>query len=231
MVSEVVSPQRPLQEDVRYVAMPVRRGHLHRSVAKRLIDIFIASFSLLSLAPLMIAVALLIWVLAKHSPFYGHRRVGKNGRPFNCFKFRTMVPNSDQVLAAYLRDNPEAAREWASTHKLRQDPRVTRLGRFLRTSSIDELPQFLNVLTGHMSCVGPRPITFKELERYGPGAGHYLEVKPGLTGLWQISGRSDLPYVERVSLDLSYINNWSIGLDLRIICKTFLALTRSSGAA
>ena len=231
MLSDVISPQLALQEPTATFAMPVRRGQLHRSIAKRQIDIAIALFSLVALLPLMLAVAALSFAMTGSNPFYAHRRVGKNGQPFNCLKFRTMVPHSDEVLAAYLREHPAAASEWAATQKLRHDPRVTPMGRFLRVSSIDELPQLLNVLAGHMSCVGPRPITFRELERYGAGAGHYFEVKPGLTGLWQISGRSDLSYRERVLLDLRYIHEWSITLDLFILCRTIVALLRPTGAA
>ena len=195
--------------------------------SKRTVDILIAAAVILALLPILGLVALLIKWSMGGSVIYGHRRVGRDGQPFRCFKFRTMVPDADEILAAHLAESPEAAREWHATRKLKADPRITRLGRVLRASSIDELPQFFNVLAGEMSCVGPRPITFDELYRYGSGAGDYLRVRPGLTGLWQISGRSSISYQQRVDLDLSYVRDWSLRRDLLIMLKTLPALART----
>ena len=194
--------------------------------SKRMVDILIAAAVIVALLPILGLVALLIKWSMGGSVIYGHRRVGRDGQPFRCFKFRTMVSDADEILAAHLAATPEAAREWHATRKLKADPRITRLGRVLRASSIDELPQLFNVLAGEMSCVGPRPIMFDELYRYGPGAGEYLRVRPGLTGLWQISGRSSISYQQRVDLDLSYVRDWSLRRDLLIMLKTLPALAR-----
>ena len=192
--------------------------------SKRVGDIMIAVAVATLLSPLLIFFACWIRIAMGGPVFYGHRRVGRNGQPFRCYKLRTMVKNSDEVLAAYLATHAEAAEEWRATRKLKHDPRITKLGRFLRASSIDELPQLFNVLVGDMSCVGPRPIVFEELEKYGSYAGEYFTVRPGLTGLWQIKGRSSIAYKDRVALDVQYIRNWSLQLDFIILLKTIPAV-------
>jgi len=153
----------------------------------------------------MILVGLLIKTTTGGPAIFSHSRVGFRGKPFNCYKFRSMVANSDEVLKAYLDANPDARKEWEETHKIRNDPRVTFFGRLLRKSSLDELPQFINILRGDMSCVGPRPIVREELRRYGEHQAEYLGTKPGLTGLWQVSGRSSMDYDKRVALDSQYL--------------------------
>ncbi|EKF18452.1 sugar transferase [Nitratireductor pacificus pht-3B] len=155
---------------------------------------------------------------------YRHRRIGRGGRPFDCFKFRTMRRDADRVLAELLSADPCARREWEQQHKLRNDPRIHRLGRFLRMSSLDELPQFFNVLRGEMSIVGPRPIVEAEIPRYGERIYDYLSMTPGITGLWQVSGRSDTSYQHRVDLDSRYRETCSLLLDLKIICRTVIVL-------
>src|SRR5690606_1071087 len=162
---------------------------------------------------------------------FSHRRVGFGGKPFDCYKFRSMVANADDVLTAYLEANPEAALEWERTRKLRHDPRVTFFGHMLRKSSIDELPQLFNIIRGEMSCVGPRPVVTAELEHYGNRAREYLTVRPGLTGLWQVSGRSSTGYDDRVTLDSYYVRNWSAWLDMAILLRAAGAVMRSDGAA
>jgi lipopolysaccharide/colanic/teichoic acid biosynthesis glycosyltransferase len=162
--------------------------------------------------------------------FFSHRRIRKNGAFFSMWKFRTMCVNSAEVLDNYLRLHPEARAEWYASRKLRFDPRVTPLGTFLRRFSLDELPQIWNVLMGTMSLVGPRPIVAAEVEKYGNSFQCYCRVKPGLTGLWQVSGRSELTYDARVALDCRYVERWSLTRDVLIILKTFAAVVHQDGA-
>src|SRR5260370_385098 len=162
--------------------------------------------------------------------FYSHRRIRKSGAFFSMWKFRTMCVNSAQVLEEYLAQHPEARSEWNKTHKLRNDPRITPIGSFLRRYSLDELPQLWNVLVGQMSLVGPRPIVAAEVEKYGDSFNCYCRVKPGLTGLWQVSGRSGLSYDERVALDCAYVECWSLQKDVRILLKTFASVVNQDGA-
>jgi undecaprenyl-phosphate galactose phosphotransferase len=161
---------------------------------------------------------------------FAHRRIGAGGRHFYCLKFRTMVVNADQVLQQILATDPERAAEWRATHKLRDDPRVTRLGKLLRQMSLDEVPQLLNVIRLEMSLVGPRPIVDSEIAHYGEDIAHYYALRPGLTGLWQVSGRSDTSYARRVRLDVWYVNNWTIWHDLAVLLKTIPAVLRREGA-
>lgn len=164
-------------------------------------------------------------------PFiYGHERIGKDGKPFKCLKFRSMVVNSKEVLEKVLATDPEARAEWDATFKLKNDPRITQIGQFLRRTSLDELPQLFNVLRGEMSLVGPRPIITAELERYNDEVDYYLLSKPGMTGLWQVSGRSDVDYETRVYLDAWYVKNWSMWNDIAILFKTISVVLRKDGA-
>lgn len=209
-------------------AAPGLAGPLGRGV-KRAFDVSAALTLLVMLSPLLGVVAVL--VKRDGGPcLFGHPRVGLQGRAFRCLKFRSMVPNADAVLQALLASDPQARAEWDRDFKLRNDVRVTRLGRFLRKSSIDELPQLWNVVRGDMSLVGPRPIVGKELERYGDHAADYLRVLPGITGLWQVSGRNDADYVTRVALDVAYIRSWSFQGDLVILFKTIGVVFRGRGA-
>lgn len=192
-------------------------------------DLAVASLLAVLLLPVFAVFAVL--VARDGGPvFYRHRRIGRIGQPFDCLKFRTMVPDADRMLDAYLAGNPAAAREWENSFKLRNDPRVTRIGRFLRTTSLDELPQIFNVLRGEMSLVGPRPITAGELDFYGRDVVFYLETRPGMTGLWQISGRSETSYEDRVSYDVWYVKNWSLWHDIAIMAKTVPVVIRRIGA-
>lgn len=180
--------------------------------------------------PLLVFVALAVKLDSRGPVLYGHTRVGKGGKSFRAWKFRSMVTNSDEVLEAYLRRNPLANAEWKAKRKLRRDPRVTRIGGLLRRSSLDELPQFWNVLVGEMSLVGPRPIIHDERQHYRDAIILYESVLPGLSGLWQVSGRSDTTYEERVRLDSHYIFNWSLWLDFWILLRTLPALIFGRGA-
>ena len=198
---------------------------------KRGLDLVVASTALVLALPLMVVAALLIKVITGGPVLFVHRRIGFNGRLFDCYKFRTMAENADQVLEEYLACNQRAAEEWRETQKLKNDPRITLLGQMLRKSSLDELPQLINIIRGEMSCVGPRPIVASELSRYGSVACEYLKTRPGLTGLWQISGRNDIDYASRVALDAQYVRNWSIWTDLIILAKTAYAVMRFDEAS
>jgi exopolysaccharide production protein ExoY len=200
-------------------------------LTKRLLDIVIAATTLVLLAPLMLIVMLLIYATMGRPIFFAQRRIGFGGATFACFKFRTMVNNAEAILGSHLQQNPIAASEWRRMQKLTCDPRVTTLGRLLRQSSIDELPQLISVLKGHMSCVGPRPIVESEIYRYGDYWKEYIKARPGLTGAWQVSGRNRLTYATRVSLDRCYVRRWSIWLDLWLLLKTIPALLRVDDTA
>ncbi|MER8752165.1 sugar transferase [Mesorhizobium sp. M1050] len=198
---------------------------------KRIMDLVVAITALMAAAPVMIVVALLIRMTAGGPTVFSHSRIGFGGKPFDCYKFRSMVANSDEVLKAYLDSNPQVRVEWAETRKIRNDPRVTPLGWMLRKSSLDELPQLFNIIRGDMSCVGPRPIVKDELKCYGDQLGEYLRARPGLTGLWQVSGRSSMDYADRVALDSHYVRNWSIWLDIVILFRTGIAVMRFDRAS
>ena len=196
---------------------------------KALFDQAVALFLLVVLSPLFLALAVLI--RADGGPaLFGHRRVGENGQSFRCFKFRSMVTNADEVLQQVLKTDPHAEAQWLATHKLQDDPRITSIGRVLRKTSLDELPQLLNVVRGEMSLVGPRPIIDAEIPRYGRDISYYFEAKPGITGLWQVSGRSNTTYEHRVSLDVWYVRNWSLWHDIAILLKTLPAVLTKEGA-
>ena len=162
--------------------------------------------------------------------FYAHKRVGKNGKEIKCLKFRSMCINSQEMLEEILATDPVRRAEWEKDRKFLDDPRVTKFGKILRKTSLDELPQLINVLLGQMSLVGPRPVTEPELVKYGQYKDYVLSVVPGLTGMWQVSGRSDTGYEERISFDTYYIQNWSIWLDIWILIKTVWVVLRGRGA-
>jgi len=193
---------------------------------KEIIDIVLGTIGLILFSPLFIIIAILIKLDSEGPIFYKHLRVGRYGKPFYLWKFRTMYKDADKILDKY----PELKKEFEKEFKLKNDPRITRIGKFLRKFSLDEIPQIFNILKGEMSIVGPRPVTFKELEKYGEYKDEVLRVKPGLTGLWQVSGRSDLDYARRIALDLYYIQNWSLLLDIKIILKTIPAVFFGKGA-
>jgi exopolysaccharide production protein ExoY len=199
-------------------------------VTKRVSDIALASIAAIALLPLLLGIALLLKVTSRGPVLYGHERVGLGGRRFRCMKFRTMVVDGDRVLEEHFRQFPAERDVWLAERKLRDDPRVTPLGAILRKLSIDELPQLYNIILGQMSIVGPRPVVADELKIYGGSAAHYLRTRPGLTGLWQISGRNDTSYQRRVLLDRLYVLRWSLMLDLRIVVLTIPAVLTSRGA-
>ena len=216
-------------------ALPPRRSYAsvrgaYEAGGKRLMDMVIALALVPIVAPVVLTLAAMVWARDGGAPFFGHVRTGRNGKPFHCWKIRTMVRDAQERLARHLAENPEAAAEWAATRKLTDDPRITAVGNFLRKTSLDELPQLWNVLRGEMSFVGPRPVPDDELtELYGPARSVYCAMKPGITGLWQVSGRNDVSYAQRVSLDIEYLRRMAPGFDLWVMLRTALVIVRPTG--
>lgn len=202
----------------------------YAAAASRAFDLAIAIVGLALVAPLMVVLAVAIWAGDRGPVLFQHSRLGKNGRSFKCLKFRSMRCDGDRILQEYLASNADARIEWAETRKLRNDPRVSPLGRFLRASSLDELPQLFNVLLGDMAIVGPRPIVPDELVFYGAYARFYFAVRPGITGLWQVSGRSGTSYRRRVTCDVVYVRSKSVRLDAWITLLTLPAVLFRKGA-
>ncbi|BAQ64952.1 undecaprenyl-phosphate galactosephosphotransferase [Geminocystis sp. NIES-3709] len=203
-----------------------------RAFLKRTFDIIFSASVLVIFSPLYLILAILIAISSPGPIFYAQERVGKNFKHFKCIKFRTMVVNADRVLADMLARCPEKRQEFEENFKLKDDPRITWIGKFLRITSLDEFPQFFNVLKGDMSVVGPRPLVPDELHKYGSKMDKVLTIKPGLTGLWQVSGRNDIPYPQRVLIDVYYVNHHNWFLDLWIILKTIgvVIFPQNSGA-
>jgi exopolysaccharide production protein ExoY len=198
---------------------------------KRVLDITVASIALVLLLPIMLILTVLIRIFMGGPAIFAQERIGLGGRVFLCYKFRTMVTNGEEVLRRHLDAEPKAIREWKETRKLANDPRVGCLGNVLRKSSLDELPQLFNVLCGDMSLVGPRPVVPDELEYYGCHTQEYVKARPGVTGIWQISGRNRLSYADRVARDCHYVRNWSLAVDLAVLIKTIPAVLKFSETA
>ena len=209
--------------------LQLRRPHPRKELL-RATDLILAIILLALLSPLMLIVAFLITLGDGKTPLFGHRRYGRGGRTFLCFKFRSMAADADVRLARVLATDPAARAEWARDHKLRDDPRITMVGRIIRKTSIDELPQLLNVLRGEMSLVGPRPIVAAEVKRYGRRFGHYCSVRPGITGIWQISGRNDVGYRRRVAMDSVMVRRMSPQLYARVLVGTARSVLMGKGA-
>jgi undecaprenyl-phosphate galactose phosphotransferase len=201
----------------------------HEPIAKRVLDVIGAISIGILFSPFIVAVIPIIR-FGGGPVLFRHKRVGRHGRVFNCLKFRTMVPNAEQALSDLLHQHPELQDEWIQNHKLRADPRITAIGRFLRKTSLDELPQLWNVIRGDMSLVGPRPVVRAELLRYGRQVADYLTIRPGLTGLWQIKGRSDTTYRRRVAMDKYYVRNHNLMLDMYVLAVTVAVVLRRAGA-
>lgn len=196
---------------------------------KRGFDLVVGSLLLFLAMPLFLVISVLV-AMDGGPVFFRHQRVGRRHAPFGCWKFRTMIVDAEASLEEYLFHHPEAEAEWRCEHKLLHDPRITPIGRFLRNSSLDELPQLLNVIAGEMSLVGPRPVTAIELLRYGSRAELYARVRPGITGLWQVSGRNDVGYDERVALDAHYVGSRHLAMDIAILYRTIGVVLSRKGA-
>jgi Undecaprenyl-phosphate galactose phosphotransferase WbaP len=214
------------------IGLEVRRELLRKRsrLTKRAIDLALALGGGVLALPWIAFVALLVKLSSRGPAFYGQSRIGEAGRTFRAWKFRTMVDNADEVLEQCLQADPDLQAEWAAQHKLKTDPRVTKIGKFLRQTSLDELPQIWNVIRGEMSLVGPRPIVRYEVEKYAEEFDLYQKVRPGITGLWQVSGRSATTYEERVAMDVHYVRNWSVWLDIYLLAKTVGVVLRKHGA-
>lgn len=224
-----MAPQYFLNHDIKLLTYSSGLEQPLPRFIKRAFDVAVAGTLLLLASPVMLLIALM--VKRDGGPvFFGHARIGKNGSIFQCLKFRSMIHHAQAVLEKYLEQNPEARAEWEADHKLKNDPRITKFGAFLRRSSLDELPQLINVLKGEMSLVGPRPIVNGEVPKYSSDIAHYYRVSPGITGLWQVSGRNDVTYEQRVAMDSWYVRNWTLWHDIVILCKTVPALLKRSGA-
>ena len=223
-MSEIAGARERFQFDSVAVSGPIGLG------LKRSIDILLALFGIVLLAPLLTMCFFAVFVTSPGPVLFRHRRVGFNGKPFYCLKFRTMMTDAPERLRQLLESDAAAAAEWATSCKLRHDPRITAIGNLLRKSSLDELPQLFNVLRGEMSIVGPRPVTEEELVRYCDAVDAYMACRPGITGLWQVSGRSSTTYSKRVACDKFYAQNWSIALDVKILVITIPSLLLSDSA-
>jgi lipopolysaccharide/colanic/teichoic acid biosynthesis glycosyltransferase len=214
----------------RAIVRAPRRFRRPSPLAGRMLDLTVATVALILLSPFLALTALVLALENDGPVIFRHRRVGKDGQCFEVLKFRSMHVDADRILAKHLRENPAAAAEWARDQKLKHDPRITPLGRFLRRSSLDELPQLVNVLVGDMSVVGPRPIVEAEIVRYGRCFRHYCRVRPGITGIWQVSGRNDVSYRRRVAMDALYARRKCATLDLRLMLATIPAVLSRKGS-
>jgi exopolysaccharide production protein ExoY len=203
---------------------------IQNSSLKRAMDLAIAWPVLVFTAPLLLAIFVLLKLFDPGPALFTHTRVGRDGRPFSVYKFRTMRVDAEARLQQLLQSDPEAAAEWRQFQKLRNDPRVTTLGRILRKSSLDELPQLLNILRGEMSVIGPRPVTAAEAQRYGMAYPYYVAARPGVLGLWQVKGRNRLTYPERIAMDVQYVKTWSVSQDLKILVMAIPVVLLARGA-
>jgi exopolysaccharide production protein ExoY len=228
IISTLISAPNVIENSGSRVSARMRRKF--RTGSKRVLDVGGAFVFLVAFAPVLLGVALLLLLVQGRPILFKHKRIGRKGETFYCLKFRTMVNDASQALDAYIAANPAARKEWQASQKLKDDPRVTALGHVMRKLSIDELPQFINVVAGQMSLVGPRPIVASEVRFYGPQISYYESVRPGITGPWQVGGRSNTSYTRRVQLDVDYARNWSLGSDVVILLKTLPAVLTSSGS-
>ena len=194
---------------------------------KRFMDIVLASIGLVVLSPVFLIIAILIKTESKGKVFFKHKRIGKNGKEIYIYKFRTMVENAEDLIKQF---TPEQMKEFKENFKLENDPRVTKIGRILRKTSLDELPQLINIIKGDISIIGPRPVVEEELEKYGMNKNKFLSVMPGLTGYWAANGRSDTTYAQRMEMELYYVNNMSFKLDAKVFFKTVLSVVKRQGA-
>lgn len=231
IVNEAIINEKPVN-NIRIINKEKTNKKILYRAIKRMIDIIGAIVGIIFLIPTTIAVCLARKISKedKGPLFYEQLRYGKNGKVFRLYKFRSMCIGADEKLKKYLEESEEIRKEFQKTHKLQNDPRITKIGNFLRKTSLDELPQMINILKGDMSFVGPRPVVEKEVEEYGKNKEKFLSVKPGLTGYWQVNGRSNTTYEERMEMELYYVDNCSLWLDIKIFFKTFIAVFKKEGA-
>lgn len=217
--------------DITAIKSETKSKRIYKFV-KRSIDIIGALLGMIILIPTTIVLYIVRKILKEDDGplFYKHSRYGENGKTFELYKFRSMCINADEKLKEYLIQNTDIKNEFEQNHKLQHDPRITKLGLFLRKTSIDELPQMINILKGDMSFVGPRPVVDEEIVKYGDNKAKFLSVKPGLTGYWQVNGRSNTTYEDRMNMELYYADNYSLWLDVKIFLKTFIAVFKKEGA-
>lgn len=194
---------------------------------KRVIDVILASVALILLSPLFAIIAIAIKIDSKGPVFFAHKRIGKNGKIIKLYKFRSMVINAEELIKSFI---PEQMREYKENYKLTNDPRITKVGKFLRKTSLDELPQLINIINGDLSIIGPRPVVADELEKYGVNKDKFLSVTPGLTGYWAANGRSNTTYEQRMEMELYYIDNLSLKMDIKVFFKTILSVLKKEGA-
>ena len=194
---------------------------------KRVIDVILASVALILLSPLFAIIAIAIKIDSKGPVFFAHKRIGKNGKIIKLYKFRSMVINAEELIKSF---TPEQMREYKENYKLTNDPRITKVGKFLRKTSLDELPQLINIINGDLSIIGPRPVVADELEKYGVNKDKFLSVTPGLTGYWAANGRSNTTYEQRMEMELYYIDNLSLKMDIKMFFKTILSVLKKEGA-
>ena len=194
---------------------------------KRVIDVILASVALILLSPLFAIIAIAIKIDSKGPVFFAHKRIGKNGKIIKLYKFRSMVINAEELIKSF---TPEQMREYKENYKLTNDPRITKVGKFLRKTSLDELPQLINIINGDLSIIGPRPVVADELEKYGVNKDKFLSVTPGLTGYWSANGRSNTTYEQRMEMELYYIDNLSLKMDIKVFFKTILSVLKKEGA-
>ena len=194
---------------------------------KRVIDVILASVALILLSPLFAIIAIAIKIDSKGPVFFSHKRIGKNGKIIKLYKFRSMVINAEELIKSF---TPEQMREYKENYKLTNDPRITKVGKFLRKTSLDELPQLINIINGDLSIIGPRPVVADELEKYGVNKDKFLSVTPGLTGYWAANGRSNTTYEQRMEMELYYIDNLSLKMDIKVFFKTILSVLKKEGA-
>lgn len=202
------------------------KGKIYRAF-KRIVDIILGCIGLVLLSPVFLILAICIKIDSKGPVIFAHKRIGKNGKKFNMYKFRSMYENAEEMIENF---NEEQKREWQENFKLENDPRITKVGKFLRKTSLDELPQIINIIKGDLSIIGPRPIVDEELEKYGENKEKFLSITPGLTGYWQANGRSNTTYEERMQMELYYIDNQSLWLDIKIFFKTIVSVLKKEGA-
>lgn len=228
-VPSVVVPSSLAATAPSFRRAPIARARANDAALIRAVDLAVAVTAIVLLLPLLVLIVAALKLTSPGPVLFAHRRIGKGGQAFPCYKFRSMVVNSAEVLERHLAECPEARAEWNRDQKLRNDPRVTAIGRLLRRTSLDEVPQIFNVLRGEMSMVGPRPIVEGEVFRYRQYIADYMSVKPGITGLWQISGRNNTTYRRRVALDTAYARSRNVALDLAIMARTVPAVVLGSG--